>query len=134
MVVVLLLMWNVVGPFKTGNLDDWEEVEEIRESHVRKSNPVMSVIVIRVECTREVDTETIVVKIDTEIIEEWTIEEEETIEEGMIDTGTIEGEIDVMTDTAAAADVDTDRDRDPENEVDIVGAVVIVVKLIMNAL
>ena len=63
----------------------------------------MSVIVIRVECTREVDTETIVVKIDTEMIEEGTIEEEETIEEEMIDTGTIEGEIDVMTDTAAAA-------------------------------
>ena len=130
--VVLLLMWNVVGPFKTGNLDDWGEVEEIRESHVQKSNPVMSVIVIQVECTREVDTETIVVKIDTELIEEGTIEEEETIVE--IDTETIEGEIDVMTDTAAAADVDTDRDRDPENEVDIVGAVVIVVKLIMNAL
>ena len=131
MVVVLLLMWNVVGPFKTGNLDDWEEVEEIRESHVRKSNQVMSVIVIQVECTREVDTETIDVKIDTEMIEEGTIEEEETIVE--IDTETIEGEIDVMTDTAAA-DVDTDQDRDPENEVDIVGAVVIVVKLIMNAL
>ena len=128
MVVVLLLMWNVVGPFKTGNLDDWEEVEEIRESHVRKSNPVMCVIVIQVECTRD-DTETIVVKIDTEMIEEETIEEETIVVK--IDTETIEGEIDVMTDTAAAAaDVDTDRDRDPENEVDIVGAVVIVVEKI----
>ena len=67
----------------------------------QKSNPVMSAIVIRVECTREVDTETIVVKIDTEMIEEGTIEEEETIEE--IDTETIEGEIDVIGDTAAAA-------------------------------
>jgi hypothetical protein len=38
-------MSNVVGPFKIGNLDDWEEVGEIRESHVRKSNPVMSAIV-----------------------------------------------------------------------------------------
>ena len=113
MVVVLLLMWNVVGPFKTGNLDDWEEVEEIQKVTSEKATGDERDRYSGRMYERS-RYETIVVKIDTEMIEEGTIEKKSDRRDRYRD----DRRRDTMTDTAAAAaDMVADQDRDPENKV-----------------